>query len=543
MIAGFYTDWNRPNCGGRYGGVGWYRIVNPLGKLGAKIVGKFTIGGAETALKMKEMGDIWFMKPTDSKDVDFLIGTAKEFTGCKLILDLDDDPFNVDPEHPQYKEIMGKMKPIENLIRMADHIVVSTEPLEHSVEKYNPKITVIPNAIDPEIWKVKKKKHRRLRIGWIASASHMADIPVILPAMKKILAKYDVEFHIAGIIAEDIKSDRVFHHIGTKGYDEYPQFLADLGLDIALAPIKDTQFNRCKSNIKWLENAMLETPVVASKVYPYEFSIKKGTGYLAEGTNQWVKYLSWLIESKELREKVGKAAKKEVLTNWTIDKQLPKYKELFKSMEKKDITVYTAITDGKNDLIEEQNTDGANFVCFTDKPVKSKTWEIKKVCDKFKDPVMNAKIHKVLPHKYFDTPWTIWIDGTVQLKDSPKELVEKLGHKPIVAFRHIGRDCIYDEAEACKLIRRGDPKEINEQVKLYAKDGHQKHAGMVECGFLIRENTLRINEKMEAWWADICRYSVRDQLSFPVAVGFDEVNQIERGEWDYDHIKYVNHKK
>jgi len=66
---------------------------------------------------------------------------------------------------------------------------------------------------------------------------------------------YDnVDFYHAGMCITDQENKREFSFKGTKGYEEYPQFLNDLDLDIAIAPIKDTAFNRSKSNIKVVKN-------------------------------------------------------------------------------------------------------------------------------------------------------------------------------------------------------------------------------------------------------------------------------------------------
>ena len=88
------------------------------------------------------------------------------------------------------------------------------------------------------------------------------------------MGKYSqVDFYHAGMCLLDSSENREFSFAGTKGYEEYPLFLNHLDLDIAIAPIKDTEFNRCKSNIKWLEHSMLKTPMVLSDVYPYSTTV------------------------------------------------------------------------------------------------------------------------------------------------------------------------------------------------------------------------------------------------------------------------------
>jgi glycosyltransferase involved in cell wall biosynthesis len=70
-----------------------------------------------------------------------------------------------------------------------------------------------------------------------------------------------------------------------------------------------------------MESVMSGAAVVAIKVAPYEKSIEHGvTGFLAKEESDWVKYISLLVENKELREKIVKAAQKEILEKYNIEK-------------------------------------------------------------------------------------------------------------------------------------------------------------------------------------------------------------------------------
>lgn len=518
-VLGIYTDWARPNGDEAPGAIGWYRIINPLEKLGANIRGKFSLRStAESAMEMKALGDIWFSKLSDNDDINILYGAHKEFTKSKLVIDLDDDPITINKDHPEYDKLQEKLPMREKMVKLADHIVVSTQEIADAIKHLNRHITVIPNAIDPKIWEVKSKvkREKNIRIGWMASGSHLAEFPLILPVLKEIVDKYpNVEIHFAGIVNDKIESDRTFHHIGTKNYAEFPQWYADMNIDIAIAPLLDTQFNRCKSNIKWLEASMLGIPSVCSETV-YGKDIEHGkTGYIAKTKGQFVKYLSWLIESEEKRKEIGANAKAEVLKNWTIDRQLPKYIELFNKMnEKTQLTVVTAIAGGKDELIEQESYDGVEYVAFTD--AKSETWETRKLCEKFVEPVMNAKIHKILTHKYSDTPYLMWIDGNVKLKKDPKELIKLLGDNDFAFFKHPGRNNPYDEAETCVQLGKGNIQDLAEQIKTYAGKEFPMESRLCEMTVFIRKNNKHANEVFEAWWAEVCRFSARDQVAFPV---------------------------
>lgn len=552
-VVGVCTDTNRHNSEGKYGAISWYRIINPLEKIGANIAKDLRIHlNPEWALDFAKQGKIWFMKMTDNEGIDFMIDVARQFAGCKYVLDLDDDPFTFSKNHPEYKLLKERMPQVKKMVEMADHVVVSTEPLREIVSKVNPYVTVIPNAIDPEIWKVtnKKKNDGKIHLGWIASASHMADLPVIMGALVEVVKKYPtVHVHFAGMIDMKIMdvenpseeminlavlkslierskmhmdfsplAGRFTHHVGTKGYEEFPEFLASLGLDIAVAAIENNQFNRAKSNIKWLEHAMLEIPMVLSDVGPYK-GIKHGEeGFLAKTKEDWVEYLGLLIEDAELRKKIGRNAKKSAIAGFHIKDQLPKYQELFtKLLEKKNIAVVTAI-DGKKDKLRDQKEyKGVEYIAFVDEKTKSSLWNTRPVCQKFKKPVMNAKIHKILTHKYVNTPFIVWMDGNMDLKVDPHKLVDLLGDHDFAFFKHPVRDCVYEEADVCVQLKKGDMKELGEQTKQYAKDEFEPHSGLCEMTAFVRRNTPKANLAFERWWAEICRHSERDQVSFPVA--------------------------
>lgn len=540
------------------GAVGWYRVMNPLKKLGHEVtVGMGLKAKVEDALELKSKGDIWFSKMSDNEGIDNIYAAHKESMGCKFVLDLDDDPGKPNYDHPDYQALVERMDMRTRMIRMADHVVVSTPQIKESIKEINRYVTVIPNAIDPEIWKFKNKikKDGKIRIGWISSGSHLSDIPIIQPVMDAILSKYkNVEFHFAGMTWDETQDDRFYHHVGVRAYKDFPKWYADQGYDIGIAPLKDTKFNQAKSNIKWMEAAMLEIPIIASDIEPYK-CIKHGIdGFLASTTEQWVRYVSLLIENEEKRREIGRNAKKSILKDWTTDKFLPLYEELFKKLvDKKDLTVVTAITANKDYLRDQPEYPGVQYVAFTKQ--KSETWRTRKPYEKFKDAVMNAKIHKILTHKYIDTDYIVWMDGNINLKQDPHKLIKLMGNNDYAFFKHPGRNCIYEEAIACVQYGKGKVGDYAEQIKDYSnpdKYDVPENIGLFEMTCFIRKNNPHTNEMFEKWWAEICRYSNRDQISLPVVFRDEVVSVIPgsvakiEGNNDFpgnDYFQYNRHKK
>lgn len=130
--------------------------------------------------------------------------------------------------------------------------------------------------------------------------------------------------------------------------------------------------------------------------------------------------------------------------------------------------------------------------------------------DKFNSDRMNAKAPKVLSHLYLPIhEYSIWIDANLELLISPLELISLMDNKECLVFTHPFRKTINEEIIACKNLDSFE--NLN-----YHKN---KKGILAACGVIIRKNTETVNKLNEYWWAEICRGSSRDQLSFPYTLG------------------------
>lgn len=183
------------------------------------------------------------------------------------------------------------------------------------------------------------------------------------------------------------------------------------------------------------------------------------------------------------------------------------------------ISVITSITGNKDALRDEQVKGAAEWLAFMEKPQYSATWQIKPGYSKFHDQRRNSRVPKILSHLACDTEYSIYIDGNMSLLKDPTLLVKRyLKNHDIVLFKHPKRDCIYDEATRCAVSSLDDPETIIEQVSRYERAGYAKHKGLCECGVIIRRHTPEVIALNNAWFAEYCRGSVRDQISFMYAV-------------------------
>jgi hypothetical protein len=184
------------------------------------------------------------------------------------------------------------------------------------------------------------------------------------------------------------------------------------------------------------------------------------------------------------------------------------------------IVVYTAISQGYDRLNAPPGLwrSETAFVAFLEKPPTTAGWEFRPIYRRFRDPCRNAKIHKILPHKYFpDAEYSLWVDGSVKIKSTlplARWIEEYLSHHDLAVFQHRVRNCCYMEAKACIDKRRDSFAVINRQMQRYFEDGYPRNNGLAECTVLFRRHTKRIEQFNEKWYAEIRAFSRRDQLSF-----------------------------
>jgi hypothetical protein len=207
------------------------------------------------------------------------------------------------------------------------HHVVATEPIRTAVLRHNPKALVLvgPNAVDPGEIPVGQRASDRIRVGYGAATLHALDAPLVLdglaavsragaevwfcgwhPAIEKCgtqPGRYhfrDMEYRYAGPIADF----RAFH-----------ARIAEW--DVAVAPLVDCEFNRCKSPQKWFEHSLHETPMVVSDLVPYACVEHGVTGFKARNGREFAEHLVRLCSDVELRERMGRAARAAVIKRHT----------------------------------------------------------------------------------------------------------------------------------------------------------------------------------------------------------------------------------
>jgi hypothetical protein len=203
-----------------------------------------------------------------------------------------------------------------------------------------------------------------------------------------------------------------------------------------------------------------------------------------------------------------------------------------------------------NKLREIKNPDKEiTYICFTDQSFKSKTWKIIKGSSIFSNMNLNAKIHKILPHLYFNCDYSLWVDGSIEIYGDIKKLIELSFNDgtDICLFKHKVRDCPYCEANVIISSNLVDPEKIREQMNNYQKNGLKIHSGLSQGGVILRKHSKEMELFNMRWWSEICRYTKRDQLSLDYCISKTGLNlkhfNLPKLYDDNGYFKYYGHNK
>jgi len=271
--------------------------------------------------------------------------------GKRVLYDMDDDFWAVAKDNPSVLVSNAHKDQYEGMIEEADAVISPSPVLLKKFKKNFKKkeAYLAPNGIDFEIYKERPHENEdTLKIGYMGAASHWKDLQLIGGVIADLQKKYDFLFTIYGLTGEALESaiytynkilahkfqpeKAAYHQAALDFYKQlegtrmwhvpfmppelHPKTLSMCDLDIGLAPLEDTEFNRGKSNIKFYEYASVDTVTLASDVKPYNTEVN----YTAKNTHKdWYNKLEKLIVDKEFRLKKLKEQKDWVKEHRSID--------------------------------------------------------------------------------------------------------------------------------------------------------------------------------------------------------------------------------
>ncbi len=275
-------------------GCGYYRIIEPYATIISDIDFEFnqtpelitdhTLNYDAVILQRPCMGEIDnFIRFYQSK-------------GKKVVVEVDDDLLNIPKDNPMHDFMLPLKKTFKKCLELADAIHVSTDQVKQSMgTSLHHKISVFPNAIDLNKYPPKQEGNF---ITWAGGTSHAESLAIIIPVLKELIAMKQPVL-LAGnkewLNAGGFIEGEFLKIAPWKPFVE--QHHLHMFTKINLAPLVDTKFNNCKSELRAMEAAVYGIPTVASDVGPYKrFNAHMGASLLVKNKFQdWMKAIEKLL--------------------------------------------------------------------------------------------------------------------------------------------------------------------------------------------------------------------------------------------------------
>lgn len=249
-----------------------------------------------------------------------------------MVWETDDDLWCLDPTNERAVKVYTPemLSELEQVVRTAHMVTVSTEPLAEAMSRFNPNVVVLPNHIDDRMFDIQRPRRDRLTVGWAGGDSHKRDWQMVAPRIRRFLDRNpDVDFHAIG---QNYLPENKIQGRWTSWSADLFDYYRTIDFDIGIAPLISSRFNRSKSAIKALEYAALGIPVIASDEPPYQpFVVDGVTGFLVSREHEWEARLRDLVNDADMREEMGRAAK-ERARMWAISEGWKLWVDAYKTL-------------------------------------------------------------------------------------------------------------------------------------------------------------------------------------------------------------------
>jgi hypothetical protein len=186
--------------------------------------------------------------------------------GRKVWVDYDDFLLGIPTDNPTHQTYMSKQVQdnVKWILQNASVVTVSTTFLAQLYQPYCKNIRVVPNALDTELKSVRDRqtpKGRHKIIAWRGSNTHQRDLfrhaGAILSTSRD-PANKEWAWHFIGynpwFLTDSMPHTQTFITNGMSPI-EYHHHISLLQASAFMVPLDESPFNRCKSNIAWMEAA------------------------------------------------------------------------------------------------------------------------------------------------------------------------------------------------------------------------------------------------------------------------------------------------
>jgi glycosyltransferase involved in cell wall biosynthesis len=252
-----------------------------------------------------------------------------------LLFDFDDAVFLRDSYSPKGVHDARRLRRFVATVRACDAVIAGNDFLAAEAARWSStrRVHVIPTCVDPSLYVALPPWPfaGAVQLVWVGSSSTLRGLRTIAPLLE------DAGRAVPGLQLKLI-CDR-FLQLEHVAVVQCPWSAADeateiAGADVGVSWLPDDLWSRGKCGLKVLQYMAAGLPVIANPVGVHVEMVRHGeTGFLASTPIEWVDAIDALSRDPDLRERMGRAARRRVETAYGVGVGARRWLELVDRLE------------------------------------------------------------------------------------------------------------------------------------------------------------------------------------------------------------------
>ncbi|MCA1815267.1 MAG: glycosyltransferase family 4 protein [Acidobacteria bacterium] len=256
--------------------------------------------------------------------------------GVPIIYELD-DPLYVPYRSPSngylsYLKFFGKIAEICRLAKVV--IANSRHHVEFAARHIRAgKVWQVPSIVDTREYSFRPQPENlgRVTVGWSGSPTTTKNLRVVADALRELRGRVAHDVYLIGGTEFDLPGVEYEAQAWRRETE-----VEDLRrMQVGMVPVPVNEWNKRKFFMKTAQYMALGIPVVATPMGSNAYEIEHGrTGFLADTTGEWVKYLETLVRDEALRREMSGRAAEVARERFSLEANMPKVIEAFRAAAK-----------------------------------------------------------------------------------------------------------------------------------------------------------------------------------------------------------------
>lgn len=231
----------------------------------------------------------------------------------------------------------GQERKIPALLQLSVGAIVGNNVLAEFARSYAPHVTVIPTVVDTSRFRPRdvvstanpRTANQPITIVWIGLDYNLSYVQALTPVLRRLQAEHPIRVRIICGTAPACEGVEV--EFRRWRYETEVTDLQDCA--IGIMPLPDNEWARAKCGLKLLQYMAVGIPAVASPVGVNRDIVHDGVnGFLASTDDEWHEKLTALCRDAELRSRMGGAARRTVVEDYSLAAWTPRLAASYRDM-------------------------------------------------------------------------------------------------------------------------------------------------------------------------------------------------------------------